>query len=284
MRLQNINIRDPFILLHDGTYYLYGTRARTAWGPADGFDAYRSDDLVEWEGPFEVFHNDGTFWATKCYWAPECICLDGIFYLVSTFGAEGRAKGVQILSSVSPLGPFAPMTPDVITPQGWDCIDGSLFVDEDGTRWLLFSHSLPDDLRGAYCVLPLADDLSHATGEPITLFHADEAPWSRPIPFAKAEFGIDGDVYFSDGPYAYRDGDGSLRMILSSWGTRGYAIGAALSESGRITGPWKQLEEPIYKENGGHGMVFLTKEGERKLVLHYPNDSLKERPVIVDLR
>ena len=32
MRLQNINIRDPFILLHDGTYYLYGTRARTAWG------------------------------------------------------------------------------------------------------------------------------------------------------------------------------------------------------------------------------------------------------------
>ena len=33
------------------------------------------------------------------------------------------------------------------------------------------------------------------------LFSAAEAPWARPIPFAKAEFDMGGDVYFTDGPY-----------------------------------------------------------------------------------
>ena len=39
-----------------------------------------------------------------------------------------------------------------------------------------------------------------ADGEPVTLFSAAEAKWAKPVPFAKAEFGMDGDVYFTDGP------------------------------------------------------------------------------------
>jgi len=61
----DINIRDPFVLLYEETYYLYGTRGPTCWGEADGFDCYVGDDLEHWEGPIEVFHNDGTFWADK---------------------------------------------------------------------------------------------------------------------------------------------------------------------------------------------------------------------------
>ena len=40
MKKEQINIRDPFVLVHEGTYYLYGTRGATCWGPADGFDVY----------------------------------------------------------------------------------------------------------------------------------------------------------------------------------------------------------------------------------------------------
>ena len=62
MKREEINIRDPFVLTRNGQYYLYGTRGVTCWGPADGFDVYVSRDLENWDGPFECFHNDGTFW------------------------------------------------------------------------------------------------------------------------------------------------------------------------------------------------------------------------------
>lgn len=52
MKTNEINIRDPFVLLENGTYYLYGTRGATCWGPATGFDVYTGTDLENWEGPF----------------------------------------------------------------------------------------------------------------------------------------------------------------------------------------------------------------------------------------
>ena len=63
MKLSDIHIRDPFVLLHEDKYYLYGTRGATCWGAADGFDVFVSDDLENWSEPHEVFHNDGSFWA-----------------------------------------------------------------------------------------------------------------------------------------------------------------------------------------------------------------------------
>ena len=45
MNREKVNIRDPYILLHEGIYYLYGTRSATCWGEADGFDCYKSEDL-----------------------------------------------------------------------------------------------------------------------------------------------------------------------------------------------------------------------------------------------
>jgi hypothetical protein len=36
------------------------------------------------------------------------------------------------------------------------------------------------------------------------------------------------------------------------------------------TGPWKQQAEPLYKEDGGHGMVFKTFEGKIMMILHSP--------------
>ena len=67
-------------------------------------------------------------------------------------------------------------------------------------------------------------------------------------------------------------------MTWSSWGSQAYAVGIAVSESGSVHGPWKQQEEPIWPENGGHGMVFQDLSGERYFALHYPNDKTKERP------
>lgn len=281
MKRQEINIRDPFVLPYEGKYYLYGTRSASCWGEMDGFDCYISGDLEEWEGPIEIFHNDGSFWATESYWAPECVFYRGAFYLISTFGAKTRKKGVQILRADRPEGPFVPISDGPVTPAEWNCIDGTLYVEED-TPWLVFSHSVPEEPRGAMCALPLTADLSAPAGEPVILFYADEAPWAKPFPWAKEEFGMDGPMYFSDGAYLYRGEDGGLLMLWSSWGTVGYSVGVARSATGRLEGPWVQAEEDIFRD-GGHGMIFRTFEGKRCLALHHPNDRTREHPVFLEL-
>ena len=61
MKLTDINIRDPYILCSGDWYYMYGTRAETCWGAAEGFDCFKSKDLENWEGPFEIFHKPEDF-------------------------------------------------------------------------------------------------------------------------------------------------------------------------------------------------------------------------------
>ena len=279
IKRQDINIRDPYVLVHDGRYYLYGTRSDTCWGKADGFDCYVGDNLNEYEGPIEIFHRPEGFFADQNYWAPECYYYKGEYYFVTTLGAEDRKKGAYILKSANPTGPFE-FYAGCLTPEDWTCIDGTLWF-EDGVPYLIFSHSFEDivsGLDGDFCCMKLSDDLKTSASEPVTLFTAKDTAWAKPIPFAKQEFGIDGDCYFSDGPSVVKLDDGKLYMIVSSWSVNGYAVGVAVSDNGKIEGPWKQQEEPLWPENGGHGMFFKDLNGELVFALHYPNDKYHERP------
>jgi hypothetical protein len=276
MKTNEINIRDPYVLLHEDRYYLYGTRSESCWGEAEGFDCYVSADRENWEGPVEIFHRPEGFWADRAYWAPECVYYRDAFFLITTLGAADRKKGVYVLRSDSPLGPFVPFGAR-LSPEDWSCIDGTLYL-EEGKPWLIFSHSFEDDPKGDMCLLPLKEDLSGPAGEPVTLFSAAEAPWARPVPFAKAEFGMDGDVYFTDGPCVKKLHDGELIMTWSSWSEQAYAVGVAMSENGRVRGPWRQLGTPLYPANGGHGMIFTEKDGSLCFTLHTPNDKYLERP------
>jgi hypothetical protein len=281
MKTNEINIRDPYVLLHEDRYYLYGTRSESCWGEAEGFDCYVSADRENWEGPVEVFHRPEGFWADRAYWAPECVYYRDAFFLITTLGAADRKKGIYVLRSDSPLGPFVPFGAR-LSPEDWSCIDGTLYL-EEGKPWLIFSHSFEDDPKGDMCLLPLKEDLSGPAGEPVTLFSAAEAPWARPVPFAKAEFGIDGDVYFTDGPCVKKLHDGELIMTWSSWSEQAYAVGVAMSENGRVRGPWRQLGTPLYPANGGHGMIFTEKDGSLCFTLHTPNDKHLERPAFYEV-
>lgn len=277
MKTSEVNIRDPYILPYEGKYYLYGTRSATCWGPADGFDCYVSSDLENWDGPIEIFHRPDGFFADQNYWAPECYEYQGAFYLVTTLGASDGKKGIYALKADSPTGPFVPYS-ECLTPEDWTCIDGTLYFKENDI-YLIFSHSFEDTPDGDMCMMTLSGNLKTATGEPKVIFSAVDAPWANPVPFAKAEFGMTGDVYFTDGPCVMSLPNGILCMTWSSWGTCGYAIGQAISESGKVAGPWKQVEKPLFPVNGGHGMVFQDFAGNYRYTLHFPNDKFKEKPI-----
>ena len=85
LQLSEINIRDPFLLRDGDLWYLYGTRAQTCWGPADGFDVFVSCDLKTWDPAREIFHRPEGFWADRSFWAPECIRRNDSYYLLATF-------------------------------------------------------------------------------------------------------------------------------------------------------------------------------------------------------
>ena len=275
MKRNEINIRDPYVLVHNGKYYLYGTRSDTCWGKADGFDCYVSEDLENFDGPIEIFHRPDGFFADRNYWAPECYAYNGAFYFVTTLGAEDRKLGIYVLKSDSPTGPFTFYT-DRLTPEEWNCIDGTLYFEND-TPYLFFSRSQQGAEDGDFVMLELSRDLKKAVSEPVKLFTAKDCPWAKPFPFSKQEFNIDV-MYFSDGPNLLKLKDGRLYMIISSWSTKGYAVGVAVSDNGSVHGPWRLQEKPLYPENGGHGMFFKDLNGELVFTLHYPNDKYLERP------
>ena len=169
MKREDINIRDPYVLVDDGKYYLYGTRSKTCWGPAEGFDCYVSSDLEHFEGPIEIFKRPEDFFATECFWAPECYKVDGAYYLVTTFAGQGIKKGIYVLKADSPTGPFS-LYSERLTPDNWTCIDGTLLFENDKV-YLIFSHSFEDALDGTgnadgdYCYLELSKDLKKSISD-----------------------------------------------------------------------------------------------------------------------
>ena len=43
-----IQMRDPYVFVENGTYYLYGTTDKNCWrGEPEGFNAYKSRDLLK---------------------------------------------------------------------------------------------------------------------------------------------------------------------------------------------------------------------------------------------
>ena len=269
----SINIRDPFVLVHGGTYYLYGTRGPTCWGKADGFDVYTGKDLAAWEGPIPCFHNDGTFWADRNYWAPEVHPWQGAFYMFASFKSESRCRGTAILRASSPLGPFVPWSDGPVTPAAWECLDGTFYVSPAGVPYIVFCHEWVQAVDGEVWAMPMTADLKAPAGSPFLLFRASEAPWCRPVHHSS---GVTG--YVTDGPFLWRMEDGRLLCLWSSFSEQGYAQGVAVSGNGDIDGGFTQAE-PLFLADGGHGMIFRTLTGGLCLTLHSPNTSLQERPV-----
>ncbi len=283
--LDDIHIRDPFVLTlpASGRYLLFGSTDENIWsGQATGFDCYGSSDLVHWEGPLAAFRPSPGFWSQEQYWAPEVHEHQGRYFMFATFTAPGHFRGTQVLSAAAPEGPYEPWSDGPLTPPHWQCLDGTLHVDGEGTPWMVFCHEWKQVHDGAIMAQRLSPDLRTAVGVPVFLFSASEAPWARAldVPSVKdREF----PVYVTDGPFLFRLRSGNLMMLWSSFGDDGYAMGIARSQSGTVLGPWVQEEEPLWSTDGGHGMIGRNLDGSLFLTLHQPNKSPHERAAFFPL-
>lgn len=272
-----IRIRDPFIVpdQEKRVYHLFGTTDSNPWnGKGEGFLVYQSKDLKFWSEPQYAFVPPEDFWATTQFWAPEVHQYRGKWYMFASFKSQDRCRGVQILGADCVQGPYAPLTDNPVTPVEWECLDGTLYIDDEENPWIVFSHEWIQIHDGAFCCARLSEDLKCLISEPVLMFHASEASWSIPNTYNVA-IGEKLD-YVTDGPYMYHTADGTLRMIWSGFSDAGYSIGVAESESGLVVGPWKQQDEPLVNI-GGHGMIFDDFSGKTYLVFHSPNTDRMER-------
>lgn len=188
------------------------------------------------------------------------------------FKSDSRRRGTQILVSDRPEGPYNPLTDSPYTPVEWECLDGTFYV-ENGVPYSIFAHEWVQIKDGTFCIVTLSDDLKRTVSEPEVILTASEAPWTK---------SINSDCYVTDGPFIWKLSDGSLIMIWSSFSDTGYSLGQVKSVN-RIKGPWVHVEEPLYKNDGGHGMIFRDLNGKLKLTIHQPNYAPQERAYFFEI-
>lgn len=279
--IHDLHISDPFIYVDEklGSYFTYVQFADYERFPEierkQGVFYYlESKDLIHWTKPTICFE-DETFERKLDLWAPEMHFWKGKYYLISSFRAPGKYRACEALVSDSPRGPFHAFAKKPLTPEGWHCLDGTLYEDKNGNPWLVFCHEWLQVNDGQICAVQLTEDLSEAISEPVILFRASDGPW----------VGQTGEgALVTDGPFFYRAQNGDLIMLWSSFTKGGaYAVSYAKSSNGELTGKWIQRKEPLYSFDGGHGMLFRTFSGELMMSIHCPNDHPKKRILLFEM-
>ena len=281
MNLSDIQVRDPFILADKAskTYCLFGSTDGDIWNTGGSFKGYKSKNLKDFDGPFTLFENTPDFWAQKNFWAPEVHYYRGKYYMFASFFSDEKGRGTQILLCDTPLGRYAPVSSGPVTPEGWMCLDGTLYVDEDCCPWIIFCREWLQVADGEIWCQRLAPDLTRSAGDPEFLFRASQSGWAETI--KDNEYGIK-NAFVTDGPFVYTTKTGKILLLWSSFVGGRYAIGVARSKNNKINGEYEHLG-PLYEDDGGHGMVFSDFNNGLYLSIHKPNDSPNERAVFLPL-
>ena len=150
---------DPFVLKHCGEYWAYCTDIQP-----DGrcFGLLHSTDLVHWQelgGAMIRLETDWPF-----YWAPEVVYDNGKFYLYYSVGDEVSMQ-MRVAVATHPAGPFVD-SGQRLTPERF-AIDGHVFVDEDGKRYLFYATDfLEHSFVGTGTVRDLMLDPFRLAGQP----------------------------------------------------------------------------------------------------------------------
>lgn len=251
-----VPLGDPFILLHNGTYYAYGTNAE------DGIEVYTSDDLNKWKKETKLALHKNDTWANRWFWAPEVYYVNGKFYMY--FSAD---EHIAVAVSDSPLGPFKQENKKPML-LGEKAIDNSLFIDDDGKAYLFFDR-FNDGLN--IWVAELTDDLLSIKEETMhPCIHVSQS-WEEVWPRV------------NEGPFVIkRNGLYYMTYSANSYESPFYGIGCATTDN--IMGEWTKYEEnPLLQKPGdlvgvGHSATFTDKEGNLRIVFHAHRDKNNIHP------
>jgi beta-xylosidase len=263
---------DPDVLQVEDTYYAYGTNTGT-----ENVQVATSTDLESWEVLDEDALPELPGWVIPGKtWAPEVTQLGSTFVMyTTTTNFDPALQCIAVATADSPEGPF-----DVVGDEMLVCpedeggaIDASTFLDDDGTRYLLWKND------GNCCgldtwlqIAPLSEDGLSLAGEPTRLVRQDR-PWEGNLVEAPT--------------LVERDGTYVLMYSANDYGSDAYAIGYATADS--PTGPFTKAEEPLLTTDASDGRyvgpggqdVVTAPDGSDRLVFHSWDQAFVERGVHV---
>ncbi|NHK28789.1 family 43 glycosylhydrolase [Parvularcula flava] len=176
---------DPAAMVHDGTVWLYVGHDDPAPDQRYGMPewlAFSSADMKNWEAHGPIMKPTDFSWAIADAWASEVEPHDGRFWFYTTVTHDDTHPGKAIGVAVSdiPEGPFVDARGSALitaemTPKGehnWEDIDPTVFIDDDGTPYLLWGNV------NCYMV-ELAPNMTELAGEiqEVDLPYFTEGPW-----------------------------------------------------------------------------------------------------------
>lgn len=165
---------DPYIIEHEGKYYIYTTGD-------DGLYGYSCDTLLgDWKFEGQIFTLEGR----EHFWAPSVIYLDGKFYMYFSFeyyedtpDQGGHHQAMHVAVSDNPMGPFT-LGGQIAHPFSID----SHIVKTDAGLFLFFSPNTFEGERiGTHIVVQKMKDPYTLEGEPtvVLLASIDEEIFKR---------------------------------------------------------------------------------------------------------
>lgn len=269
IKTEDLPFRDICVLADPvtQTYYMIGFLKSA--GSAQEIAMYQSKDLENWGGYTTVMYNDGLY---DQNWAPEIHMYKNEYYIIASL--QGRAingdlRGCYFLKCDKANGVYQ-MHSDRITPAEWQCLDGTLYV-EDGIPYMIYCREWVRIVggNGEMYAVRLKDDLSgvYPGAEHVKLFSARDHKAS--------------DDGVTDACYMYKATNGDLVMFWSKYVDGKYSIITSRSKSGSLFGEWTHDTTPLFKDDGGHPMVFTDFNGKLRIAFH-ENSGNKgyERPVV----
>lgn len=247
---------DPFIILHQNTYYAYGTKSD------DGIEVYTSDDLKTWKLSKNLALNKKDSWGDRWFWAPEVYFVNEKFYMY--YSAD---EHICVATSDSPLGPFIQNEKKPMLPNE-KSIDNSLFIDSDGKPYLYFVRF--NDGNNIW-VAELDENLLNLKEETLKKSIHVSQSWEEVWPRV------------NEGAYVMKHKDFYyLTYSANSYESPFYGIGFATAKS--PLGPWTKynknpiLQKPKNLQGVGHSAMFTDKSGTLRIVFHAHRDSNNIHP------
>jgi GH43 family beta-xylosidase len=272
---QDIYMGDPFILFHDGIYYLYGTTSS-----GEGFKCWSSKDFREWKPEGFVYRKTETSWGGSNFWAPEVYFHKGEFYLA--YSSKGKDSNNRMLlclaKSPSPTGPFT----DVHAPwfdMGFSCIDAHLFFDDDGKIYLYFDRvgyegKQPDGYMYGLIYVMETDSQLRPSGDTIFCSKAEQ-DWENPLSMHSR---------CNEGSYVLKH-NGKYYMTYSANHYLDPFYGIGYSTAPTPLGPWEKCKDnPLVGMNPeagifgpGHNSFTVSPDGKELFMVYHTHVSEKDK-------
>ena len=246
---------DPEGAIFNNRYWIYPTWS-APYNEQVFFDAFSSDDLINWTKHPRITDTSKVKWVKRALWAPAIVEKDGKYYLflgANDIQNNNEYGGIGIAVANSPEGPFIDYLGKPLIDQfhnGAQPIDQFVFKDKDGQYYIIYGGwrhcniaKLKDDFTG---LIPYEDG---------TIFKE-----ITPAGYVEGPF-----LFIRNNKYYFMWSEGG-------WTGPDYSVAYAIADS--PFGPFERMGKILQQDStiatgAGHHSIIHVKEKDKWFIVYH---------------